>query len=239
MAIAWHTRMSANPSEPRPGENAVRVVLDGQPVAVPAERRSINAIRCYLETLAMERQRVLFTFTVDDEPEKNASGCGKNFTGIRVEGETVDLTEMPLRLIQTALQQTSDAQAEVESAVSVVLINGGRPAQELWWNLTRKLKDPLLTLSLLPEGLFGPVNGAASPLQLRRWQLEQLAAIIRDVDAACWSTDPVVLSNALESRVLPWLATLQQSITLLHETTLAGTRSATTRRDHIERVAAL
>lgn len=223
--------MNAKPSSFLSGDNAVCVVLDGQPVPVPAERRSINAIRCYLETLALERQRVLFTFTVDGKSAKTASQDGRNVSGIRVEGESVDLTEMPLRLIETALQQTSDARAEVESAVSVVLINDGRPAQELWWNLTRKLKDPLLTLCLLPEGLFGPVNGAASPLQLRRWQLQQLAAIIRDVDAACWSSDPVALSNALENHVLPWLESLHQSITLLHDTTLAGTRSATTRRE--------
>jgi hypothetical protein len=229
--------MNVEPSSHMSGDNAVRVVLDGQPVPVPAERRSINAIRCYLETLALERQRVLFTFTVDGEPAKIAAHDGKNVSGIRVEGESVDLTEMPLRLIETAMQQTRDARTEVESAVSVVLINVGRPAQELWWNLTRKLKDPLLTLCLLPEGLFGPVNGAASPLQLRRWQLQQLAAIIRDVDAACWSSDPVALSNALENRVLPWLEALQQSITLLHDTTLAGTRSATARREQGEGVA--
>ena len=216
--------MNAEPSNSFSSDNAVRVVLDGQPVPVPVERRSINAIRCYLETLALERQRVLFTFTVDGEPAKIFSRDGKNVSTVRVEGESVDLTEMPLRLIETALQQTSDARTEVVSAVSVVLINDGRPAQEVWWNLTRKLKDPLLTLSLLPEGLFGPVNGAASPLQLRRWQLQQLAAIIRDVDAACWSSDPVALSNALESHVLPWLESLHQSITLLHDTTLAGAR---------------
>ena len=223
--------MNAKPYNSYPSDNGVRVVLDGQPVTMPVERRSINAIRCYLETLALERQRVLFTFTVDGEPAKIASHDGKNVSGMRVEGESVDLTEMPLRLIETALQQTSDARKDVESAVSVVLINDGRPAQELWWKLTRKLKDPLLTLSLLPEGLFGPVNGAASPLQLRRWQLQQLAAIIRDVDAACWSSDPVALSNALENHVLPWLESLHQSITLLHDTTLAGNRSATTRRE--------
>lgn len=219
--------MSSQSFKYSPG-NDLRVVLDGQPVPVPAERRSINAIRCYLETLALERQRILFTFTVDGDPVQGQVPDNRSIAGIRVEGETVDLTEMPLRLIETARQQTTDARTEVESAISVVLINSGRPAQELWWKLTRKLKDPLLTLSLLPEGLFGPANGAASPLQLRRWQLQQLAAIIRDVDVACWSSDPVALSNALENRVLPWLDALIQSILLLQETTLAANRSAAT-----------
>ena len=225
--------MNSDPSNPSPGDTAVRVVLDGQPVVLPAERRSINAIRCYLETLALERQRILFTFTVDGGTEQPSAEAGKP-RRIRVEGETVDLTEMPLRLIETALQQTADARSRVESAVSVVLINSGRPAQELWWDLTRKLKDPLLTLCLLPEGLFGPDVGAASPLQLRRWQLQQLAAIIRAVDTACWAPDPVVLSNALETRVLPWLEALHRSITLLRDTTLAAQRSAASRQPRPE-----
>lgn len=220
--------MSSKPPSELPGEILVRVVLDGQPVSLPAERRSINAIRCYLETLALERQRVLFTFTVDGAAAKPCPDPERT-SFVQVEGTSVDLIEMPLRLIETALQQSADAHTVVESAISVVLINGGRPAREVWWDLTRKLKDPLLTLSLLPEGLFAPMKGVASPLQLRRWQLQQLAAIIRDVDDACWSPDPIALSNALENRVLPWLDKLHQSIMLLHETTVAANRSAATR----------
>lgn len=216
-------------TKPLSDDAALKITLDGQPVSLPSERRSINAIRCYLETLALERQRVLFTFTVEGDLCSNHDAGAQLNGRFRVDAKSVDLTEMPLRLIETAQQQTADARAEVESAVSIVLINAGRPAQELWWNLTRKLKDPLLTLSLLPPGLFGPENGSASPLQLRRWQLQQLAVIIREVDAACWSPDPVTLSNALENRVLPWLDALLLSTTLLHDTTLAAARSAATR----------
>ena len=56
-------------------------------------------------------------------------------------------------------------------------------ARELWWNLARQLKEPVLTLSLLPDNACGPANGRASLTQLRKWQLEQIAAIIKDVDA--------------------------------------------------------
>lgn len=219
------------------GNKSLRVTLDGESVPVPAERRSISAIRCYLETLALERQRVLFIFTVDDEPAELSDDNRQDFSGVRVEAESVDLTEMPLRLIETALQQTAAARREVETAISVVLINAGRPAQEIWWDLTRKLKDPLLTLCLLPEGLFGPLNGAASPMQLRRWQLQQLAAILRDVDRVCWTPDPVGLSNALENLVLPWLEALHQSISLLHDTSLAGVRAAAARTASVGAVA--
>ena len=106
------------------------------------------------------------------------------------------------------------------------MINDGVVAREVWWEVARKLKEPLLTLSLLPDSVYQPVAGCASLLQLRKWQLQQLAAIINDVDEACWST-PAALSNALENRVLPWLDKLQQTIFLWHQTVLAGLRLQT------------
>ena len=43
----------------------VEVLLDGQPIRLPSERVTLNAIRSYLETLALEYQRVITSFTVD------------------------------------------------------------------------------------------------------------------------------------------------------------------------------
>jgi hypothetical protein len=86
------------------------------------------------------------------------------------------------------------------------------------------LKEPVLTLSLLPDNVCGTPDGHTSPTQLRKWQLEQIAAIIRDVDEACHSQDTIPLSNALENRVLPWLQNLSELISLWHETVLAGSR---------------
>jgi hypothetical protein len=216
--------MCAKASKPTPPLATLEVTLDGQPIRLPAERRSLNAIRCYLETLALERQRILFTFTVDGGPARSARPNGKKVSFTRVEGETVDLTDMPVHLLETALQQTADARELVEKAVALVLINGGCPAQEFWWEMARKLKEPLVTLSLLPESLCGSTSECAAPMKLRRWQLQQLAAIIKDVDQACWSPDSIALSNALENRALPWLDRLHESITLQRATVLAGAR---------------
>jgi hypothetical protein len=60
---------------------------------------------------------------------------------------------------------------------------------------------------------------------LRKWQLEQIAAIIAEVNEGCWSGDQRVLFNALENRALPWLNHLQNSLSLLHETLQAGARA--------------
>ena len=92
--------------------------------------------------------------------------------------------------------------------------------------MTRGLKQPLLTLSLLPETVCRPANGSASLMQLRRWQLEQLAGIIREVDQACQMEDSTALSDALEQRVLPWREGLLETLVLLRATLRAAPETA-------------
>src|SRR5262249_41684909 len=137
---------------------------------------------------------------------------GRRFT--RVEGKTIELARVPLQIIGTARQQIARIRAQVFSGVTLVLINDCRMSREHWWNLARDLKQPLLTLSLMPTSSYSLPNGSASLLQLRKWQLQQLAAIIRDVDETCWAPDTLALSNALERRVLPWLDGLRATLDL-------------------------
>ena len=99
--------------------------------------------------------------------------------------------------------QTSEAQSQVLSAVALILINDPGWAREHWWSLARLLHQPLLTLSLMPESAYGSDAAGASLVQLRKWQLQQLGAILRDIDEASCSDDPAALSTALESRVVP------------------------------------
>ena len=202
----------------------VEIMLDGLPVLPPLEFRSLSAIRCYLEALALAKQRVLCSLSIDDEPVNLALPLviGRGFC--RVTAETIPLEEKSLLLLKTALQQADQARACVDTAVTLVLINDVRVARELWWNLARQLKEPVLTLSLLPDNACGPANGRASLTQLRKWQLEQVAGIIKDVEATCHAEDTIPLSNALEKRVLPWLQNLVELITLWHETAQAGSR---------------
>ncbi len=202
----------------------IEITLDGFPVLPPLEYRSLPAIRCYLETLALERQRILCSLSVDDEAINLALPLVMEKNFYRITAETIPLEEKSLLALKTALQQADQARACVETAVTLVLINDVGVARDLWWNLAKQLKEPVLTLSLLPDNACGPANGRASLTQLRKWQLEQVAAIIKDVDAACHAEDTIPLSNALEKRVLPWLQNLVELITLWHETAQAGSR---------------
>ena len=202
----------------------VEITLDGLPVGLPSGCRSLNAIRCRLETLALERQRILCSLNVDGQPVNLALPLLNQRVFCRVEAGTVALEETPLLLLKKAFQQTERARECVETALTLVLINNGRVAREVWWNLASALKEPVITLSLLPENTCEPFDNRTSLTQLRKWQLEQVAAIIRDVDEACHSEDTIPLSNALENRVLPWLQSLSELISLWHETALAGSR---------------
>lgn len=205
----------------------LEVLLDGQPVQLPGSRRSLSAIRTYLETLALENERVLCQLSVNGRPANNSrpQPDAEKISHARIEGQTVGLTEMPLRMLDTALNETLQAWTATETAITLVLINDGAVARELWWELARKLKEPLLTLSLLPETIYQTPDGCAPLLQVRKWQLQQLATIMKEVEDACWAPDSAALSNTLESRVLPWLSKLQDVILLWRETVLAGLRS--------------
>jgi hypothetical protein len=200
------------------------ITLDGLPVGLPSGCRSLNAIRCRLERLALERQRILCSLNVDGQPVNLALPLPDQKICCRVEAETVALEETVLLLLKKAFQQTDFARECVETALTLVLINNGKVAREVWWNLASALKEPVITLSLLPDNACEPFDNRTSLAQLRKWQLEQIAAIIRDVDEACHSEDTIPLSNALENRVLPWLQSLSEIICLWHETVLAGSR---------------
>ena len=202
----------------------VEITLDGLPVGLPSGHRSLNAIRCHLETLALERHRILYSLSVDGQPVNLALPLLNQRIFCRVEAGTVALEETSLLLLKKAFQQTDLARECVEIALTLVLINNGRVAHEVWWNLASVLKEPVITLSLLPENTCEPFDNRTSLAQLRKWQLEQIAAIIRDVNEACHSEDTIPLSNALENRVLPWLQSLSELISLWHETALAGSR---------------
>ena len=210
----------------RPGAR-IEVFLDGNAVALPPLRSTLAAIRSYLERLALAQQRIISAIFVDGR----LLGPDESFSGLeifaRVEARSMDLAQVPLQILDTARQQTLQARERVASAIATVLINPTKQGRELWWNLTRELKQPLVTLSLMPAHVYGPANGSASLLKLRKWQLQQLAAILKKVDETCWSADPLSLSNALESQVLRWLDGLRATLDLWYDTLSTGRPTAT------------
>ena len=204
--------------------SAVEVKLDGLPVEIPVERQTLGGMCSYLESVALHQQRILCSLAVDGAPINLTQPPDDSTPFGRIEAETMGLNDVPSQLIKAALLQTISLRERVQSAVSVVLINDRKRALELWWGLSLALKEPLLTLSLLPDVIYNGGEGQAPLAQLRKWQLEQLGAVIQDVNIACEWDNTTVLSDVLETRVLPWLDKLQSSLNLWHETMLANSR---------------
>jgi len=200
----------------------ISVTLDCEPVLLPAGRISFAAIRSYLETLALASQRVLAEISVDGFPLDLSLPLDRCSVR-RIDAVTVPLNELPLLLLITAGRQADRARESVEAALTLVLINTPARAREVWWNLAGQLKEPVLTLSLMPENLCRLRCGITFD-KLRRWQLEQIAILVRRVDEACESQDNIRLSDALEKLVLPWLEQLGEQIRLWQHAMFAGAR---------------
>lgn len=213
-------------------QSAVQVKLDGLLLDIPTERRSLGGICSYLESVALHQQRILCSLAVDGQPINLTQPPEDTSSFATIEAETMGLSDVPLQLIKAALQQTVVVRERVQSAVELVLINDRQRAHELWWNLSLALKEPLLTLSLLPENVCATVEGQAPLAQLRKWQLEQLGSIIEDVNNACRCPMTTILSDSLEIRVLPWLERLESSLNLWHETMLANFRAKSAKVQH-------
>lgn len=214
-----------HPSSGLPGSGEeIQITLDGITVEAPSQGHSLNAIRHHLEAIALEQQRVLCALNIDGRAANLSLPFNSEARFSRVEAETVGLDETAVLILKAAAWQTDEARSCVEKALTLVLINECNVARELWWDLARRLKEPVLTLSLLPETTWGDIRQGGSLRQLRKWQLEQIAVIMREVDQACHTGDTIQLSNALESRVLPWLQKLMELIDLWHETMLASSR---------------
>ena len=210
----------ATPSD-FPAYGKIHVTLDGATVKVPAGRCSLNSVRCLLETLALEKQCVLAAIYVDGQPADLALSPAGTAGFSRVAAESIPLGELPLLLLTTAQQQVDRVREAIEKALTLVLINNRSTARELWWNIARQLKDPILTLSLMPEQVC-KLCSSVSFERLRKWQLEQVAAIVREVDAVCESGDNITISDVLERRVLPWVQKLTDLVRLWYQAVSAG-----------------
>lgn len=210
----------ATPSE-FPAYGKIHVTLDGATVKVPAGRCSLNSVRCLLETLALEKQCVLASLSVDGQPADLALSPPGTADFFRVAAESIPVGELPLLLLTTAQQQVDRVREAIEKALTLVLINNRSTARELWWSIARQLKDPILTLSLMPEQVC-KLCSSVSFERLRKWQLEQVAAIVREVDAVCESGDNITISDVLERRVLPWVQKLTDLVRLWYQAVSAG-----------------
>jgi hypothetical protein len=199
-----------------------KVWLDGSTVQVPKQRQSLAAIRTFLERLAMQKRRVLSSVNVENVTDEHSNSDALPHGNTRIVAESISLDRLPLSVVERAQKQATEAFSRVESAVVLMTINTGQRANEMWWNIAHTLNRPVVTLALLSEASLKLPPASMNVLQVRNWQLEQLACLIAEVDQVAALEDPLALSEALEERVLSWLDNLIGGLELLHFSLLTG-----------------
>ncbi len=183
--------------------------MDGKPLKLPDHiKGSLMAIRAYLESLALQKGRVVSFFTVDgliinlcDEPIET-----KGLT--RVNADTIGFDELTQQLISAACERLKYLHVTVESAITHVLINDWPEVQKLWESWRPDFKSPILVVNFLRELCGVRLDELSCCNATLAQHLTFFNSIIDEVEAVVVAKNTLEFSNFLEERYAPWLQQL-------------------------------
>lgn len=189
------------------------ISLDGEMVALlPWERSSLRNVRRALETLALRRQRVLVAFNVDGKAMSLHSSLEEIGEYKIVAARTAGIDFLGVELLTSARRQTQELIDRVRQISLLVLINNAKAGKELWLDLQPDLREPLLTLSFLPEISQISPEGVPALTPSLIALTEELAGLSRRMDAlTSLECDVLTLSEGFDL-VLSWLNNLMEAI---------------------------
>jgi hypothetical protein len=201
----------------QPAIPRVQITLDGQPVALGGKQsRSLQSIRSHLERVALKRQRVLFSLTINGAPVSLAESLSPFKTFHKIAARTIGFDQLGYQLVAVAADQVNSLHERIERLALQVMINDWPKAEALWWQLMPEIKDPLLTLSFVPPSVemlpHGEEIGAKA---LKRFTLD-LVKILEDIEDILTRKELLELSDALENQLLPWLRGLGHCLYRFH-----------------------
>lgn len=195
-----------SPANKQPAVPPVQVTLDGQAVELSSKQgRSLQAIRSHLETIALKKHRVLFSLMVNGVPINLGDPVSPFKTFQKVVGRTIPFSQLSIQLVSVAADQVNSLHERVQHLALQVMINDWSKAEELWWDLMPQLKDPLLTLSFVPQSIAALPNGEEINEKSIRKFAADLVTIFEQMEAIIARKELLEFSNALEHQVLPWL----------------------------------
>ena len=208
----------SGPANKAPVPSQVRVTFDGQPVGMYQQiRASVPAIRAHLEALVLCQRRILHGMVVEGVTPDLQRPAWSFDTFHQVVAATISFDDLAFQLLRLARQQVAQLRARAEAAVLLVLIHEWPGVQRIWWDLLPDLKEPLVTLSFLPD-LGRPTAGPLdAPAATCAGQAQELGRIQQEVEGHCAFHDTLALSDTLEHRLLPWLTQLLDTLAQLHE----------------------
>lgn len=184
----------------------LQVTLDGENVGCwSTAAESLASIRGHLETLALSKRRLLFSMTVDGTPVSLDRPLDGRGSGLTVVARTVGFEQLGFQLISVAEGQCGHLIQRLQNLMLLVLINSWEKGQEGWMRLLPELKDPILTISFIPEAVgFLPGGADISGRAVMR-RTDELSAVLVEIERVGLLRDPEEFSSVLESRLLPWL----------------------------------
>jgi hypothetical protein len=201
----------------QPAVPKVLITLDGQPVVLSSKQgRSLHAIRCHLERVALKRQRVLFSLTINGTPVSLGESLSPFKTFHKIAARTIGFDQLGFQLVAVAAEQVNALHERVERLALQVMINDWSKAEKLWWDLMPELKDPLLTLSFVPPSAELLPHGQEIGAKALKRFTNDLVKIFEDIDEILTRKELLELSDALENRLLPWLRGLGHCLYRFH-----------------------
>lgn len=201
----------------QPAIPRVQITLDGQPLALAGKQsRSLQAIRSHLERVALKRNRVLFSLTINGTPVGVGEPLVQFKSFHKVAARTISFGQLGFQLVAVAADQVNALHERVERASLQVMINDWAKAEQLWWDLMPELKDPLLTLSFVPASVEALPHGEEIGAKaLKRFTLD-LVKILEEIEEILTRKELLEFSDALENRLLPWLRALGHCLYRFH-----------------------
>ena len=201
----------------QPAAPKVQITLDGQPVALPLKQgRSLQSIRSHLERVALKRQRVLFSLTINGTPVSLGESLSPYKTFHKVVARTIGFDQLGYQLVAVAADQVNSLHERVERLALQVMINDWSKAEALWWDLMPELKDPLLTLSFVPPTVEHLPHGQEIGAKALKRFTSDLVKIFEHIEEILTRKELLELSDALENQLLPWLRGLGHCLYRFH-----------------------
>jgi hypothetical protein len=127
------------------------------------------------------------------------------------------MNELRREILNRAIALTCRTILRIERVLELLLLRKEAVAAERVFELGDQLQDILTLFSLLPGSKTARECHLSAPEQLRAWQFEQLDSVLQEIRQAELSSSDGARRYVLETRVLPWLDSMHNTLSLLQE----------------------
>jgi len=191
-----------------------RVLLDGEPVALPGKSmRKLSTVRAQLELLALRKDRILASLMVDGVPVdlQHTSLEWQRFQ--EVEARTISFGELGVSMITSVHREALLTMERIQQAGSQVLINDWPAVCRLVRRLESETRTLLLVIGFIDELCSEHVAIDRVDVQSIREHIDGMEALRNRLNTVMEHRDAEELTDFLMLSMAPWVGRLAE---LLH-----------------------